>query len=73
MLGVRFVKKIPNFWGMPIPRDEERGDYLMDFAAEYAAGEGSVENGGKYTLVVAWAKKPVAASSFPVPAQEEKK
>ena len=73
MLGVRFVKKIPNFWGTPLPRDEERGDYLMDFAAEYAAGEGSVEYGGKYTLVVAWAKKPVAASSFPVPAQEEKK
>ena len=45
----------------------------MDFAAEYASGEGSVENGGKYTQVVAWAKKPLAASSFPVPVQEEKK
>ena len=56
-----------------ILRDEERGDYLMDFAAEYAAGEWSVENGGNYTLVVAWAKKPLAASPFPVPAQEEKK
>ena len=55
-------------------RDEERrGEYLLDFAAEYAAGQWSSVGGTKYTLVVALAKKPIAAVSFPIPTQEEKK
>ena len=56
-------------------RDEERGDYLLDFAAEYAAGQWSCVDGGKYTLIVALAKKPAVTASFPIPipTQEERK
>ena len=35
---------------------------MLDFAAEYAAGKWSCVDGGKYTLLVALAKKPAAAS-----------
>ena len=48
---------------------------MLDFAAEYAAGKWSCVDGGKYTLLVALAKKPAAAAaaSFPIPTQEERR
>ena len=44
---------------------------MLDFAAEYVAENRNRVEGGKYTLLVALAKKPAAAASYQP--QEEKR
>ena len=45
---------------------------MLDFAAEYVAENRNRVEGGKYTLLVALAKKPAAAAASYLPQEERR-